>query len=193
MPIILENLCRSFDGREVLSALNHRFPDGRITCIVGPSGCGKTTLLRIIMGLLPPDAGQVSGVPSRMSAVFQEDRLIEHLSAAGNLRAVLRRGFPERELSQALQAVGLDPLILQPVRTLSGGQKRRVAILRAVLTDAPLVLMDEPFKGLDSATRQSVVDFILPRLSGRTVLLVSHDPSEAELLGAELFDMSPAH
>ena len=189
MGIELQNLSKSFDGREVFSNLSHVFPDHRITCILGPSGCGKTTLLNLMMGLLAPDAGKIVGVPPRIAAVFQEDRLVEHLTALGNLRIVLRRDFPESDLLQALQHIGLAEAAHQPVRELSGGQRRRVAILRALLADSALILMDEPFKGLDAATREAVIRFARPHLEGRTALIVTHDPAEAGLLGAEIFDM----
>lgn len=190
MSIELRELSKSFDGRPVLTSLNHTFPGGKITCIVGPSGCGKTTLLSLLMGLLSPDGGEILGLPSgRIAAVFQEDRLIEHLSTVSNIRLVLRRGFPEEEILDALESVGLKDAARQPVRELSGGMKRRAAIVRALLADSPLVLMDEPFKGLDAATRETVIRFTRRCLSGRTALIVTHDPDEAKMLGADIFNM----
>ena len=190
MPIELHSLSKSFDGRGVLQNLSASFPDGQITCIVGPSGCGKTTLLNLILGLLAPDSGEITGLPSgRIAAVFQEDRLIEHLSPLSNIRLVLRRGFPEGEILHALEAVGLKDAARQPVRELSGGMKRRAALVRALLTDCPLIVMDEPFKGLDAETREAVIRFAKPRLRGRTALIVTHDPAEAKMLGAEIFEL----
>lgn len=190
MPIELVNVCKAFDGRPVLSGLSHSFPDEKITCILGPSGEGKTTLLNLILGLLPPDSGKISGVPGgRIAAVFQEDRLIEHLSALSNVRLVLPRRFPESEILRALEAVGLGEAARQPVRELSGGMRRRVALVRALLTDSPLVIMDEPFKGLDADTRASVITFARHMLAGRTALIVTHDPSEPEMLGADIFEL----
>lgn len=190
MPIELHSLCKSFDGREVLNDLSASFPDGKITCITGPSGCGKTTLLNLMLGLLIPDAGEITGLPAgRIAAVFQEDRLIEHLSPLSNVRLVLRRNFPESEILRALEAVGLKDAARQPVCELSGGMKRRAALVRALLTDSPLILMDEPFKGLDAETRETVIRFAKPLLAGRTALIVTHDPAEAEMLSAEIFEL----
>jgi len=191
MPIELTDVCKAFDGRTVLSGLNHVFPDCCITCITGPSGCGKTTLLRLMMGLTEADSGSIHGLEDIcISAVFQEDRLIEHLSAFDNVRIVLRRDFPTEAIHCALKSVGLEEAARQPVRELSGGMKRRAALVRALLSDAPVVLMDEPFKGLDAATKAQVIRFAKPLLEGRTVLIVTHDPEEPEMLGALQFPLN---
>ncbi len=190
MPIKLHDLSKGFDGRPVLVRVNHAFADGAVSCVLGPSGCGKTTLLRILMGLLAPDSGEVTGLPRRCSAVFQEDRLIEHLSAVTNVRVVLRRDVPAARVRDALAEVGLAEALDRPVRELSGGMRRRVAIVRALLADAPLVLMDEPFKGLDAATRDSAIRFARAHLAGRTAIVVTHDPVEPRLLGASAFVLS---
>ena len=189
MDVELRNLSVAFDGRPVLTGLCHAFRDGSITCVTGPSGCGKTTLLRLLMGLLQPDSGQISGLPDRCAAVFQEDRLIAHLPPSANVRVALPRGFSRRRVSDALVAVGLDASAERPVRELSGGMRRRVAIVRALLADAPLVIMDEPFKGLDASTRDVVIRFVRPLLADRTVVITTHDPYEAVLLGGELFPL----
>ncbi len=166
MAIQLCEVSKSFDGKPVLVNLSHSFPDGGISCVLGPSGCGKTTLLRILMGLLEPDSGRILGLPGRCSAVFQEDRLIEHASALANVRIALKRDFPAGRIAEALSAVGLADAMAQPVRELSGGMKRRVAIVRALLSDAPLLLMDEPFRGLDRATRERVIGLFAPADGG---------------------------
>ena len=190
LPIEITNLSKSFEGHSVLSNLSGSFPDGRITCIFGPSGCGKTTLLNLLLGLLPPDGGTIQGIPKgRIATVFQEDRLIDHLSALSNVRIVLPREFPKAEILRALEAVGLGNAARQPVRELSGGMRRRVALVRALLADSPLVVMDEPFKGLDAQTRISAIDFTRRMLHDRTALIVTHDPAEAEMLHAEVFKL----
>ena len=190
MPIEIIHLNKSFDSHSVFSDLCCSFPDGKITCILGPSGCGKTTLLNLILGLLKPDSGSIHGIPSRhIATVFQEDRLISHLSAISNVRLVLNRRFPEPEILRALKAVGLDEAARQPVRELSGGMQRRVALVRALLADSPLVIMDEPFKGLDADTRTIALGFTRQMLKGRTALIVTHDPAEAFMLNAEIFEL----
>ena len=190
MAIEFVNVSKTFGEKTVLSGLNCTFPEGRITCILGPSGCGKTTLLNLILGLLKPDGGEIRGVPEgRIAAVFQEDRLIGHLSALNNVRMVLRRSFPETEILRALEAVGLGDSARQPVRELSGGMRRRAALVRALLADSPLVVMDEPFKGLDGDTRASAIALTRRMLTGRTALIVTHDPAEPDLLGADIFEL----
>lgn len=190
MAIQLCEVSKSFDGKPVLVNLSHSFPDGGISCVLGPSGCGKTTLLRILMGLLEPDSGRILGLSGRCSAVFQEDRLIEHASALANVRIALKRDFPAGRIAEALSAVGLADAMAQPVRELSGGMKRRVAIVRALLSDAPLLLMDEPFRGLDRATREQVIRFSRPLMAGRTAIVVTHDPEEPAMLGGSVYEIS---
>ena len=187
MTLEARGLRKAYDGHVVLDGFSHVFPRDRVTAILGRSGCGKTTLLRLIAGLETPDAGEVLGVPrTGISMVFQEDRLPPRLSAAGCLRCVLRPA-PEREadIREALCALGLGGTGAQPVNEFSGGMRRRVALARALLFPSPLVLLDEPFKGLDADTRAQAIAFARPRLQGRTALLVTHDPEDVEAFGAQ--------
>lgn len=187
--LILTGICKSYGSKQVLSHLSVTFPAGQVTCIMGPSGCGKTTLLNILMGLLPPDRGTVENRPERLSAVFQEDRLCEDFSALSNVRLVTGKTLDDGEICRCLSALGLEGSAKQPVRALSGGMKRRVAIARAVLAEGELLILDEPFKGLDEATRKTVAAEVKRRTRGRTVIMVTHDPEEAELMGAEIMEM----
>ena len=187
MKLEVKNLCKAYGDHVVLKDFSHAFPDGRVTAIEGRSGCGKTTLLRLIAGLEAPDAGRILGVPEGgIAMVFQEDRLPPQLTAAGCLRMVLKR-TPDRDarIDGALRALGLGDALDQPVREFSGGMRRRVALARALLAPFPLVLLDEPFKGLDAATRAAAIDFARPRLAGRTALLVTHDPEDAGAFDAD--------
>lgn len=186
MNLEVSRLKKSYGDRVVLDGFSHTFPGGRITVVEGKSGCGKTTLLRLIAGLERPDGGAIRGVPDGgLSMMFQEDRLPPQLTAAGCLRTVLKK-TPERDdrIDAALAALGLSDAPNQPVREFSGGMRRRVALARALLYPSPLVLLDEPFKGLDAATRRAAVDFARPLLAGRTVLLVTHDPEDADAFEA---------
>ena len=180
MNLTLQNLRKAYDGHVVLDGLSHTFPQGTLTCVTGRSGCGKTTLLRLIAGLETPDAGRVLGVPEGgISMVFQEDRLPPQLDAADCLRCVLKRDARrEARIAGALASLGLAEASGQPVSEYSGGMRRRVALARALLFPSPLVLLDEPFKGLDAATRRRAIDFCRPLLAGRTTLLVTHDPED---------------
>ena len=190
MKRAVSHLEKSFDGKRVLRDFSAEFADGSVICIMGPSGCGKTTLLRIIMGLEKPDAGTVEGFDKgSFTAVFQEERLCEGLSAVGNVALVVPRGIRREQVEEHLAEVGLAESLHQPVRELSGGMRRRVTIVRAMLTDRKTVLMDEPFKGLDEQTREQVVGYIRRQIAGKTLLVVTHDPDEVPLLGGSLLTM----
>lgn len=185
MPdIVLEKIQKSFAGKPVLRELSLVFPAGKISAIMAPSGCGKTTLLRILMGLEQPDSGQIHGLQERKkSAAFQEDRLCDWLTPVANIRLVTPSLPPESVLA-AMRAVGLTDCEHQPCRELSGGMRRRTALLRALLADYDVLFLDEPFQGLDEDTKELVLRDTRERCGGRTVVLVTHDPREAEALGA---------
>lgn len=189
--LILEHIEKRFGDKIVLRDLSARFPAGACTAIMGPSGCGKTTLLRIILGLERPDGGRVLGRRFPMSAVFQENRLFEDFSALSNLAAVSPKASRE-EMARHLTALGLGDSLSAPARTLSGGMKRRVAIARAVLAPGEILVLDEPFTGLDRETKGVVLDYLKTHTKGRTLLLVTHDPAEREALAQHLLDMTPA-
>ncbi len=181
MNLEVKNLSKAYGDHVVLDGFSHTFPEGRVTAIEGRSGCGKTTLLRLIAALERPDAGTIAGVPEGgIGMVFQEDRLPPQLTAVDCLRSVLKNA-PERDgrIWEALAALGLDGDLDKPVREFSGGMRRRVALARALLFPSKLVLLDEPFKGLDADTRHAAIRFARPLLAGRTVLLVTHDPGDA--------------
>ncbi|EEG74332.1 ATP-binding cassette domain-containing protein [[Clostridium] hylemonae] len=185
MDIKINNLNKSFSGQPVLEGLSFSFPEGKSSCIMGPSGCGKTTLLHILMGIEEPDSGEVTGVPSgRLSAVFQEDRLCENLSVMANLKMVCSRR-PEEELKEALAELGLSAAMGKPVRELSGGMCRRAAVLRALLSPSLCVMMDEPFKGLDRDNRHRTAAYIRKMIKGRTLITITHESEDIELLGAD--------
>lgn len=183
--IVLKNIEKSFEGKGVLKNFSATFPARRVSCIMGSSGCGKTTLLNILLGLQKADGGSVEGLPDRISALFQEDRLCEDFSAESNVRLTAARGVSREEIAEALTELGLEGDIKTPVRELSGGMKRRVAIARTMLAEGELVIMDEPFRGLDGENRRRAAEFVLRRLDGRTLIAVTHDEEDIALLGAE--------
>ncbi|MBR3505345.1 MAG: ATP-binding cassette domain-containing protein [Clostridia bacterium] len=183
MPIRVRNLSKGFDGKPVLSGLSFDLPDRGVVAVEGRSGAGKTTLLNILMGLIPPDEGQIEGLAGkRVTAVFQEDRLLENWSAMKNIRLVC--GAPEAEIAAHLRAVGLAGEEKTPVRSLSGGMRRRVALVRAVIAPGDILILDEPFKGLDGATRDAAIRYVLDHAANRLILLVTHDRGEAAQMGA---------
>lgn len=165
------DLCKTFES-PVLVNFNAEFQDGRITCITGPSGCGKTTLLRLLMGLIKPDSGKIEGVPDKIAAMFQQDRLCEDFTALTNVCLV---GIDRKAALENLERLGLADECEKPVSLLSGGQRRRVALCRAMLADADAVFLDEPFTGLDPELRGTCAKYISDTAEGRTVLLVTHD------------------
>ncbi len=185
--IVLTEVTKRFAENTVLLKRSFRFPEGRISCVMGPSGVGKTTLLLLIAGLLKADSGEISGVPERVGFVFQEDRLCEDFNAAANVRLVTGRSVKPQEIRETLLRLELpEESLSQPVSEFSGGMKRRVAIARALLYSPELLLMDEPFKGLDEELRRKVMDEIKARFRGKTVILVTHDPEEAAYLGGDV-------
>lgn len=189
--IFIEHLCKSYRDKQVLKDLSFSIPIGQITAVMAPSGVGKTTLLRILMGLEEPDSGSIRGLSGlRLSAVFQEDRLCANLSPVSNIRLVTGPAVSREEILLALKQTGLADCAGQPVRELSGGQRRRVALLRALLASWDFLLLDEPFKGLDVQTRQEIMDYVrssFQRIPGRTALLVTHDEAEASCLAQTVF------
>ena len=186
MPLKAENITKKFGENIVINNFSHEFANGSFTCIMGASGCGKTTLMNMLLGLLAPDIGTVTGNNVRMSAVFQENRLCENLSVLSNLRLVMS-GRPDRTaLEHELEAVGLTGCADKPVRELSGGMKRRTALLRALLSEYEILFLDEPFKGLDDATKETVMRYCKQKTEGRTVILITHDRSEADYFGGEM-------
>ena len=187
--IILTDISKSFDGKKVLKDVSVSFGTGQTVCIRGRSGIGKTTLLRIIAGLTEPDSGTVTGVPERIGFVFQEDRLCEDFSALSNIRLVTGRALPKEQIIQHLEELELAESALQPVRGFSGGMKRRVALARAICADPDLLILDEPFKGLDPDLRLRVIDYIKKHTEGKTVICVTHDVSEAMYMGAVIIDL----
>ncbi|MDD6058295.1 MAG: ATP-binding cassette domain-containing protein [Clostridiales bacterium] len=178
--IRINKISKRYAGKTVLHNFSAVFPAGKISCIMAPSGRGKTTLLRILMGLETADSGEITGLSGlRRSAVFQEDRLCESLNPIANIRLTAGHLTVE-EAREAMRAVGLAGCETQPLRELSGGMKRRVAILRALLSKYDILFLDEPFQGLDAATKEQVMRYTMESCRGFTVLLVTHDPTETE-------------
>ena len=188
MNITLNNINKSFGSQRVLTGLSLCFEEHKTSCIMGPSGCGKTTLLHILLGLHKIDSGEVSGLnDKRPAVVFQENRLFEQQDAFTNIRAVLKRPVSDETLAEEFNQIGLTDYRNKPVSELSGGMKRRVAILRALLADdSNLILMDEPFKGLDEALKLQVMQYVKEKTQGKTVIFVTHDKDESDALDATL-------
>ena len=186
--IAVRNVSVSYGENHVLTNFSTVFPAGRCTAIMGPSGCGKTTLLSVIAGLRVPDAGEVIGMPQQFTMVFQEDRLCEDFTVAANLRLVAAR-TRTAEIPMVLAAMGLVDLGSKRVTELSGGMKRRVAIARALLGEGDVLLMDEPFKGLDAETKGEVIRAVQKWTEGKTVIFVTHDSGEVPEMKGEVLQL----
>ena len=178
MSIEFKNVTKKFNKEEVLKDFSYRFEDGKTTFVTGPSGIGKSTLIRIILGLENEFSGDVEGLENRkISAVFQDDSLCKNLSVLLNIKLVSDK-VDEQKLIENLSEIGLEDVVNKRVRELSGGMKRRVAILRALSVDFDTLVMDEPFKGLDSETKKKVMDAVIKKTEGKTVIIVTHDIEE---------------
>lgn len=188
----IHKITKSFGENKVLDNFSAEIPDGEITCIMGRSGCGKSTLLNIIMGLTAPDSGSIEQ-SGNISTVFQEDRLCSRLSAAANVKLVCPKSVTEESIAESLLAVGLEKDdLFRPVSELSGGMKRRTAIVRAVMAESDIIIMDEAFKGLDSATKKLTAEYVLANRNDRTLIFVTHDKEEIALLGGRLIEIKEA-
>ena len=173
---LFRGLCLTVDGPAVLWA---------------PSGWGKTTLLRILMGLDTPTAGRVRGV-GRAAAVFQEDRLCPQLTALQNVTLVLpgsEKQYKE-QIGADFQQLGMDAAALAlPAARLSGGQKRRTALLRALWAPSDTLLLDEPFTGMDPDTLAAAAALLRTRCGTEPVLLATHDREAIRLLGWPVIEL----
>lgn len=188
MDIVIKNLCKSYGENAVLKNLDAVIGHGRITCLMGQSGAGKTTLLNILMGFEAADSGDIENLPQIKSAVFQENRLCESFSAFTNVKLV-NDSLSDSTIKAHLEQVGLGDAVYQKVSTLSGGMKRRVALVRAVLAEKEILFLDEPFKGLDEDTKGIVTNYLLQHTQNTTVVMVTHDTEEAKSLGAKVLQL----
>ena len=186
-----KDVAKSFDDQLVFSHLNMRIEEGERICLMAPSGCGKTTLLRMVLGLESYDSGTlINPHTSSMAVVFQEDRLCDALSAVDNVALVCKPGVSRRALRSMLCEVLPDEVLDKQVAYLSGGQRRRVALVRAVACDASLLVLDEPFSGLDSTTRSEVAQFMLRHQNNATLLVSTHGEHDHVSLHARVIRLN---
>ena len=181
--IELKNICVKYSEQIVLNNLNVKIDDGAFVCVTGSSGAGKTTLFRLLMGLIMQESGEVLGISGKkISVVFQENRLCENISAIRNVSLVLvekeRVQIAKRHLCELLP----DENLQIPVNQYSGGMKRRVAIARAMAYPSDVILLDEPFTGLDRETMEATVEYIKKYKGNRTVLCIAHKEEEIQAI-----------
>ncbi len=192
MDIELKAVTKQFGTKTVLKDLNMIFSEGRINCLMGASGSGKTTIVNLLTELILPDRGEITGLKDKScSVVFQEDRLIEHWNAVKNIRLVCGRDITAEQVLEELSRLSITEDREKPVRAYSGGMRRRVAIIRAMLAKGNLVILDEPFRGLDTDLKKSTITYIKEMTAEKTVIVVTHDIEDVKLLEAKLLTLVP--
>lgn len=174
MRIVCEHINKSFKEKQVISDFSYEFEEGKHYFLSGASGTGKTTLLNLLMGLIKADSGKILKEDITFSAVFQEDRLLEEIDSVENVLAVSPE-LTKEEARAALKEVLSEEDLDKPVKDLSGGQKRRVAVVRALMHESSCLILDEPFTGMDPDTLENVWSFISSHLGKRILILVSHE------------------
>ena len=177
----------SYGKKEILKDFSLNINDGDKVCFFAPSGFGKTTLLRLIMGLEKVRSGELSGLDEKkISAVFQEDRLLPNKTVLQNIEL-----FADTEdIPSVIEQLGLSGTEDMYPHALSGGMARRTAIARALCRQADIYIFDEPFNGIDQKNVEKTAEIIREVTRDKTVLLVTHDRDQAEILGATIVDIS---
>ncbi len=178
--LTLENLTLRYQKQTILDGVSFDFAEGRTTAIVGASGIGKSTLLHAIAGLKKPDGGKILSSHERISYIFQEPRLFPWMTALENITTV---GADEPTAMQYLHALFEDAeeVANKYPHELSGGMKQRISVARSLAYAPDLLLLDEPFRGLDAETKTAVTRLIFDEMQGKTMLLVTHDDTDLSL------------
>ena len=177
----IDSITKCYDDKIVFRDFSLEIVDGSRTVILGPSGRGKSTLFSMMLGIVSPESGFITG-GGRISALFQEDRLLENMSVMNNLLLVTDDKGRIREL---LKALDLEKEERNRVCNLSGGMKRRVALVRALLTTYDTLLLDEPFGPLDKEMKATAAKLIMREIGGRTLVVITHQEDDAVLLEAD--------
>jgi NitT/TauT family transport system ATP-binding protein len=200
--IVVEHLTRSFarpkgERLEVLHDLSFQVRTGGLVSILGPSGCGKSTLLNILAGLDGSDEGRVSLQGERVGFVFQKPRLLDWRTVRRNVELALEEmNLSKTEMrsraERYLHLTGLQGYEDYYPRQVSGGMQQRIAIARALAVHSPILLMDEPFSGLDAITAERMREELIRiwQETGKTILFVTHDISEAAFLSQQVLFMT---
>jgi osmoprotectant transport system ATP-binding protein len=208
--VVFEHVKKQYENAVVIEELNLEIPQGNIVVLVGPSGCGKTTTMKMINRLIEPTAGRIliNGVDATkmnpvdlrrgIGYVIQQVGLFPHMNIADNVALVPRlkkgkRAVDHTKVDELLRVVGLDPDTYRDryPAELSGGQQQRVGVARALMSDPPVILMDEPFSALDPITREQLQDELI-RLNqelNKTIIFVTHDMDEALKIADQIIVM----
>ena len=185
MKIQINNLCKGYGDKVIFENYTRTLDFDGILLIQGKSGLGKTTLMRILAGLEKADKGEITKSAEKVSFMFQEDRLIPFVTVLKNLTAVC----DEEKALKYLSLMGLENEKNNSPLSLSGGMRRRVALARALCFESELVILDEPFKGLDEALKIKICEIIKEESKNRAFIIVSHDSEDAKILNAEIIEL----
>ncbi len=192
--IELKNVSKKYNNLEILKNFNMKLDGNQITCLFGPSGVGKTTIANIIAHIIPIDQGIITGTEkSLFSYVFQEPRLLDWYSAYDNIDFVLRDVYDKETRDKItknyIDMVDLTEFSGYKTSNLSGGMAQRVSLARAFAYPSDILIMDEPFKGLDIKLKHEMIEAFqkLWDKSKRTVLFITHDIDEAVLLSDVIY------
>ncbi|ADG94451.1 ABC transporter related protein [Arcobacter nitrofigilis DSM 7299] len=185
---------KKFGKTIILKDINIFIEEGELISIIGPSGCGKTTILNIVSGLDTNYIGSLSGDFSKLSFMFQDDRLLPWLNIKDNLLLVSKTKDIE-EIEELLSLIGLNHILNEYPNRLSGGMKRRIALIRAFINRPKIIVLDEPFISLDYPTSMALKkDFLIfCKKFNPTVILVTHDLSEAVHLSSRIIFLSSTY
>lgn len=194
--IIFKNFSFSYPDKEIYKNFNAVFPGGKINVVLGASGVGKTTLLNALTGLSGFD-GEIENMPKNVSYIFQSDRLVKTISVEKNLDFVLKNAIPDKTarknaIYDMAKLLEISDVLKRLPTEISGGQAQRVQMARAFLYPSEVMLLDEPFKGLDVSLKTRLIKKFLELWGrdGRTVVLVTHDVYDALLMGDKVFVLS---
>lgn len=194
--IIFKNFSFSYPDKEIYKNFNAEFFGGKINVVLGASGVGKTTLLNALTGLSEFD-GEIENVPKNVSYIFQSDRLVKTISVEKNLDFVLKNAISDKTarknaIYDMAKLLEISDVLKRLPTEISGGQAQRVQMARAFLYPSEVMLLDEPFKGLDVSLKTRLIKKFLELWGrdGRTVVLVTHDVYDALLMGDKVFVLS---
>ena len=205
--IDVKNLHKAYGDHEVLKGVNEHIEKGEKVVVIGPSGSGKSTFLRCLNLLEEPTSGEIifegqnitskqtdiNLVRRRMGMVFQQFNLFPHLTVKENIKLapvklkIMSDEEADKRALELLARVGLPDKADSYPAQLSGGQQQRIAIARALAYDAPVLLLDEPFRGLDAALRARVTALIADAAKDKTLVLATHDAADADALGCAVY------
>jgi ABC-type nitrate/sulfonate/bicarbonate transport system ATPase subunit len=192
MNIEIQNVSKRFEDQVILRRFNAVIAENKTTALLGESGLGKTTLLRLIAGLDNDFTGEISHVPERLTFLFQENALLPWRNVIENISFPVKDVFKKEEIKRKIEELLVLTFLTghehKYPHELSGGMQRRVALCRALIYPAELLLLDEPFSGLDDTMKNKIIDGVLAELGDRkTIVIVTHDETVIDRCDAKIY------